>query len=76
MFSYFYFGIAVVKDGLGAPGARCTNSRSDTRTSPKFVNIIPDKLWLNDDSLDQYTLHPKPKYLLFPGLKTIRCCTT
>ena len=26
------------------PGARCTNSRSGPRTSPKFVKIIPDKL--------------------------------
>ena len=26
------------------PGARCTNSRSGPRTSPKFVKIIPDQL--------------------------------
>ena len=31
-------------DAVADPGARCTNSRSAPRTSPKFVKIIPDKL--------------------------------
>ena len=26
------------------PGARCTNSRSECRCSPKFVKIVPDEL--------------------------------
>ena len=32
--------------GMVSPAARCTNSRSGPRTSPKFVQIIPDRLCL------------------------------